>query len=494
MNETRVLVKTIGLVGIEPHLKTLEIHITPGSFTKLDIVGIHDNLRREMRVRVVAALQTRGLSLEGHGVTVVSSRTEGTDVPDLAIAVGLLAAFGNIPLASLEKTIFIGELSLAGRLHAVRGLSAMLTPEILPEGWQVMVPYDNAAEAGLRPKGTHVFLVHDLGEVCQQLNGGVSRWAPMGELEQPETLSDLSELELGSGIGRRALEVAAAGGHNMLLIGPPGAGKTMLARRLTAILPKPSIEEVLEWIRIHSVAGLVTGTPKRSRPFRAPHHTVSDAGLLGGGTPARPGEVSLAHQGVLFLDEVTEFRRSTLEALGQPLSDEEVVIAQSKTIIRFPAKALVVAAMNPTPCGYAQSDERCHCSEERIAVHFKRIAAPLDRFIDLRVPLQMPPIGPTKNDGETSLTVRARVEAARNRQLERQKSGRVSVATNGRLSAQEAESLAGGLSQSPSLLRVALTLADLEGADIATQHILEATLLTLSRVKRSENHTTTKGQ
>ncbi|HEU4535064.1 MAG TPA: YifB family Mg chelatase-like AAA ATPase, partial [Polyangiaceae bacterium] len=417
---------------------------------------------------------------------------------DLAIALAALASLGRVPAEALAGWLLLGELSLAGDVRAVPGLLPQLLFARRLGLPNAMVPAANGAEAAA-VAGVRSWLAPTLRAAVDHFErrAPLHRARPAEAPAPPADGEDLSEVR-GQAGARRALEIAAAGHHHLLMIGPPGGGKTMLARRLAGILPPLSEDEALEVSGVHSVAGLLP--PERGllarRPFRSPHHTASDAGLVGGGYPPRPGELSLAHQGVLFLDELAEFRRSTLEALRQPLEDGELTIARARSRARFPARPLVVAASNPCPCGHhGDGRGRCSCSPEAVRRYLGRLSGPLlDRF-DLHVALPPVDVGSlaSPGSGEPSAAVRARVERARARQSERAKAGGLRGTTNGALSAAELRAVAApdaegarlllaavdrlGLSARAysKVLKVARTVADLEGAaDVGAWHVAEA--------------------
>lgn len=490
-------VRTLGVTGIRGMNVVAECYISNG-LPAFDIVGLPDAAVKEARERVRAAAKSSGLTFPVSRITVnlapASLKKSGTHY-DLPILLSILSAAGSVRRPRSDSA-FIGELSLDGQLRPVSGILPMALAA-RDEGVKALfVPYENAAEATLA-RGPVVYGIRNVRELAEALNGERvlvphPLWEPA---PQTENMLDFKDV-LGQENVKRALEVAAAGSHNVLLIGPPGSGKSMLSKRLPSILPDMTWEESLEVSRIYSVMGQLTSKEPliSRRPFRSPHHTISNAGLAGGGTNPRPGEISMAHQGVLFLDELPEFRKDTLDMMRQPLEDGQVTISRVSGAVTYPAEFMLVCAMNPCKCGwYGDPSGRCRCSERAVNDYRGRISGPLLDRIDIVV--EVPAVHfedlRARAEAETSSEVKKRVDAART--IQNRRFGGRGGMCNARMGPAEMRQFC-DLDEAASelmkqafeamgltarsydrILKVARTVADLEGSEkIEPHHIAEA--------------------
>ena len=504
-----MLIKTYGAapVGIDAVLVTIEVHAVPGfDFT---LVGLPDNAVKESHERILAALNVNGYESPKRAFTInmapADIKKEGAAY-DLPLAIGILAGEEKVKSALLDKFMLMGELSLDGSLQPIRGaLPIALCAR--KEGFRgLILPAANAQEAAV-VDGLEIYGMDTILDVARFLNAE-QQFTPtqidtdlLFREEAFATDLDFADVR-GQENVRRAMEVAAAGGHNMLMVGPPGAGKSMMAKRLPSILPPLTLEEALETTKIHSVAGLLNrrqGTAESlivRRPFRSPHHTITDVALVGGGTNPQPGEISLAHNGVLFLDELPEYKRTALEVMRQPLEDRKITVARSKMSIEYPASFMLVAAMNPCPCGHYGENNPAHpctCTPAQVHRYLSRISGPLLDRIDIQCEIQAVSYDQlrTLQPGESSASIRARVVEAR--RIQQQRFAGTAVHCNAQMTPQllrqycpidsEGDNLLSysmnrlGLSARAydRILKVARTIADLAQAEqISAQHLLEA--------------------
>ncbi len=490
-------------IGIDAHPILVEVDISTG-LPYFSTVGLPDNAVKESKDRVKSAVKNSGYAFPAKKITVnlapADIKKEGTNF-DLPLAVGVLLAEGFIKRDNLDEFLFVGELSLDGSIRPVRG-AISISMCARAEGRALILPYENAEEAAV-VTGVDVYGVKTLAELVEFFNGNSEILKTPSNSEMwfrnvGDDLVDLLDVK-GQEHTKRALEVAAAGGHNMVMIGPPGSGKTMLSKRLATILPDLTLEEALEATKVHSVAGTLGGGGPlvTTRPFRSPHHSISSVGLIGGGSFPRPGEVSLAHNGVLFLDEMPEFGKNVLEAMRQPLEDGYVNIVRAAMSVSYPASFMLVGAMNPCPCGHLGDPAKdCHCSALEVQRYRGRLSGPLLDRIDIHC--DVPAVRFREltgvSTGESSADVKARVNAARALQAERFRNKKKGlIFSNSAMSARDIKTYCEVGADSKRLLetaverlglsaraytrvlKVARTIADLDGEEaLKSAHISEA--------------------
>ena len=490
------------MLGIDAYIVKVEVDVA-GGMPSFSTVGLPDSAIKESRDRVTAAIKNSGFYFPPTRITAnlapADIRKAGSAF-DLPIAIGVMAATNQVSFARLENAIILGELALDGSIRGIQGGLPIALSAKENGIRDLILPAENAKEASI-VEGVNVYSVANLAEVAAFLNSEREilpephTLSTHGHTEHPEAYLDLLDVK-GQEHVKRAIEVAAAGGHNLIMIGPPGSGKTMIAKRIPSILPKLSMDESLETTKIQSIIGILpSDTPLVvTRPYRSPHHTISDAGLIGGGKIPRPGEVSLAHNGVLFLDELPEFRRNVLEVMRQPLEDRQVTISRASASLTYPANFMLVAAMNPCPCGFFSDPTRdCKCSPTQIQNYVSRISGPLLDRIDIQVEVPAVKYAELANEttGEPSVHVQERVEQARH--IQQHRFADTVIHANANMESKQIREYCKIDSQAQDLLRVAInqlglsaraydrilkvsrTIADLDGnPHIEAVHVSEA--------------------
>lgn len=493
-------IKSVGLLGLESYMLDVELNITGGKFS-IEIVGLPDTAVSEAKERILAAISNSGyeMHMTSHhtfNLAPADVKKEGS-VYDLPMAVAVLSATKQIR-GDYKESVFIGELSLSGTVKSIKGVLPMVIASKEHGVKDIYVPFDNCEEAAVID-GINVYGVKSLKELVEHIND-VNKLKPVEvkpfkHYELPDYLPDFKDVK-GQFEVKRALEVAAAGGHNVMMIGPPGSGKSMLAKRIPTILPDITVDEALETTKIYSLSGNLSKENPiiNYRPFRAPHHSVSPAGLSGGGTIPKPGELSLAHNGVLFLDELPEFTRNTMEVLRQPIENGTITISRAACALTYPCSVMLICAMNPCPCGYfGHPTRKCSCPKNAPARYLSKVSGPLLDRLDIHI--EVPPVDfnqlSDREESESSASIRERVNKARKIQLERFKG--TNVTCNAKMTSSltrkycvlsetasktlelSFEKLGLSARAYDKILKVARTIADLDGAEnIENKHILEA--------------------